>query len=260
MKKPLLALAFVSAVSAIPTVALADGPSISYNIGAVTEYRYRGISQSGLDPALQGGVDYSNPSGVYLGTWASTIKWIKDGGTIAGVDAGDTPLEWDLYGGYKGSINKDLSYDVGGLAYVYLNNKYGNIPGAADANTFEIYGALSFGPATAKYSYALTNLFGFSDSKGSGYFDLSATFDLGNGWSVVPHIGYQDIRHNSSFSYTDYSLTLNKDLGKGFSVSAAAVGADTKDIAGNPGNYAYFSPSGKNLARGTIVLGVKYSF
>ena len=65
-------------------------------MGVVTDYRYRGISQSRLKPALQGGVDFAHKSGFYLGTWASTIKWIKDAG-------GDAPVELDLYGGYKGT-------------------------------------------------------------------------------------------------------------------------------------------------------------
>ena len=49
--------------------------TLSFNVGAVTDYRYRGISQSRLDPALQGGADFAHKSGFYVGTWASTIKW-----------------------------------------------------------------------------------------------------------------------------------------------------------------------------------------
>src|SRR4051812_17806657 len=74
---PQLALAGLALTGA---AAWADEPasSLSYNIGVVSDYRYRGISQSGRDPALQGGIDYTDKSGFYVGTWASTIKWIKD--------------------------------------------------------------------------------------------------------------------------------------------------------------------------------------
>ena len=153
-----------------------------FNVGAVTDYRYRGISQTRLKPALQGGADYSN-GGFYLGTWASTIKWIKDAGTIAGVDTGSAPLEIDLYGGYKGELVKDVTYDVGGLYYLYAGNKYNRIPGASKADTFEVYGAVTYGIFTAKYSYALTNLFGTGGGSGaeesteSYYIDLSAAYD-----------------------------------------------------------------------------------
>jgi uncharacterized protein (TIGR02001 family) len=88
--------------------------------GAVTDYRYRGISQTRLKPALQGGVDYS-AGGFYLGAWASTIKWIKDAG-------GDASAEIDLYGGYKGEIAKDVTFDVGVLTYQYPSNKLAPAP------------------------------------------------------------------------------------------------------------------------------------
>ena len=223
--------------------------TLSYNVGVVTDYRYRGISQSRLKPALQGGIDFAHKSGFYLGTWGSTIRWIKDAGTIAGVDT-KGPVEIDLYGGYKGSINDTFSYDVGGLQYWYPGNKLNRI--AANADTFELYGALSAGPATLKYSHSLTNLFGTPDSKNSGYFDLSATFDVGNGFSIVPHIGHQSVHNWSAGSYTDYSLTVAKDFGNGAVVSLAAVGTDSKN--------AYLAPSGKNLGKSGLVLGLKYSF
>jgi uncharacterized protein (TIGR02001 family) len=244
------AFATLAALAALPAVVRAEdapaAPSTAFNIGAVTEYRYRGISQTRLQPALQGGADYTNPNGIYLGTWISTIKWVKDAG-------GKADVEWDLYGGYKGEITKELSYDVGGLYYWYPDNK---LP--TNADTFEIYGALTYGMFTAKYSHSTTNLFGFTDSKNSGYFDLSAAVDLGNGWSLTPHLGYQKVSKNGDFSYTDYSATVGKDLGNGISLTAALVGASTKSIAGVK---AYASPAnGKDLGKGTIVLGAKFTF
>ncbi|MDE1948021.1 MAG: TorF family putative porin, partial [Burkholderiales bacterium] len=217
-----------------------------------------GISQSRLNPALQGGIDYTGASGAYLGTWLSTISWIKDGGTIAGVDSGKTPAEWDLYGGLRGNLTKDLSYDVGGLYYLYVGNKFGNIgSAAANANTFEIYGALTYGIFTAKYSQSLTNLFGVADSKNSGYVDLTANIDLGNGVSLTPELAHQSVTHFSNGSYTLVSLTLGKDFGNGFSISAQAISTDAKKIGGVP---VYMSPAGKNLAASTLVVGAKYTF
>ena len=69
----------------------------------------------------------------------------------------------------------------------------------ANPNTTELYGALTFGPATLKYSHAVTNLFGFSDSKNSYYLDLSAGFDLGGGLMLTPHIGYQKVNFGQKF-------------------------------------------------------------
>ena len=262
MKFKFAALSTLVAATVLPIAVHAEdppAPSTSFNIGVVSDYRYRGISQSGLKPALQGGVDYTNPNGIYLGTWLSTIKWIKDGGKIAGVDAGNTPAEWDLYGGYKGEIAKDFSYDVGVLTYFYPGSKLGDVAGFKTANTTEVYGALTYGPATVKYSHSVTTLFGFVDSRNSGYLEAAATFDLGNGFSVTPHVGYQKVSGNSDFSYTDYSVTGAKDF-DGFVVSLAVVGTDTKSVPANPNGYAYFSPDGKNLGKTTVVLGLKKTF
>lgn len=241
MKKSLLALA-AAAATALPAVSHAD---LAFNVGAVTDYRYRGISQSRLKPALQGGIDYSS-GGFYVGTWASTIKWIKDVG-------GDGDVEIDVYGGYKGELAKGLGYDVGVLTYQYPGNKLKPITGA-NANTTEIYGALTYGPATLKYSHAVTDTFGNPDSENSFYLDASAGFEVMNGWTLTPHVGYQKIKgpFEDPGSYTDYSLSLSKDF-SGLLVSAALVGTDAN-------KSFYVTPAGRFTGRSTLVLGVKYNF
>lgn len=245
MKKILVPALLATVVGTFSSMAQAAEPesTLAFNAGVVSEYRYRGISQSRLNPALQGGVDYTDKSGFYIGTWASTIQWIKDA-------KGDAPVELDLYGGYKGAVG-DLAYDVGFLRYEYSRNNLN-----PSANTNEVYGAVTYGLFTAKYSHATSNLFGFSDSKNSGYLDLSATVDLGDGYSLVPHLGHQSVKGagNSKYSYTDYALTLAKDLGNGLSASAALIGTDAEKDS-----YVY-SPTNKQLGKSTVVLGLKYTF
>ena len=255
MKFRVLALAAAASAILLPTLALADDSPIAYNIGAVSDYRYRGISQSKLEPALQGGVDWSGGP-LYVGTWLSTIQWVHDAGKAVGGDSGDAPVEWDLYGGTKGEIAKDLSYDVGVLAYVYLGEKFHNI-GLANPDTGEVYGAITAGVFTAKVSISATNLFGVPDSKGSQYYDLSANFDLGSGFSLTPHAGYQNITGSTSkalgLSRIDYSLTLGKDFGKGLSGSLAVVATDATKAD-------YQTSNGKFTGRTGAVVGVKYTF
>ena len=237
-KKILLACAAALALAA-PSITYAD---VAFNVAAFSDYRYRGISQTRLKPALQGGVDYSNGP-VYLGAWASNIKWIKDFG-------GDANIEIDLYGGLKGELSKELTYDIGVLTYQYPSNKL-----SPSANTTEIYGALTYGPATLKYSHALTNTFANADSKNSYYLDLSATFDVGGGLIVTPHIGYQKIKgpFAGPGSYSDFALTLSKDF-SGLVVSGALVGTDADKVF-------YASPvNGKELGKTSLVVGVKYNF
>jgi uncharacterized protein (TIGR02001 family) len=251
MHKIAAALATALALSALPALAQAQDSALSFNLAAVTDYRYRGISQTRFDPALQGGADLALPGGFYLGTWLSTIRWIKNW-------KGDADVEWDVYGGYKGELGKELGYDIGVLGYVYPGavTDAWTANGFRNPNTAEVYAALSYGPGTIKYSHSLTNLFGTPDSKQSGYLDLSASFDVA-GFAVTPHVGYQHVRHASDFSYTDYALTVSKELA-GFVLSAALVGADTRSINGVK---AYASPAnGKDLGRAALVLGIKKTF
>ena len=224
--------------------------TLSFNAGVVSDYRYRGISQSRLEPAVQGGFDYADKSGFYVGAWGSSIKWIKD---TAGVTKGSTEI--DLYGGYKSTVG-GLAYDVGFLRYEYLNNNLQNATArAVNANTNEVYGALTVGPVTAKYSHALSNLFGNIDSKNSYYVDLSAAFDMGNGYTLTPHVGYQSIKNSPQLSYTDYSVAIAKDLGQGLSLTASLVGTDAdKSLS------AFTTPNGKFTGRTGAVVGLKYTF
>jgi uncharacterized protein (TIGR02001 family) len=239
MKTRLLSpLACAIALTSLPVASWAADPSVSFNIGAVSDYRYRGYSQSRLQPAVQGGMDVT-AGAWYLGAWASSIKRVKDGG-------GDSSIEVDLYGGYKGEVKDAFAYDLGVLTYVYPSNA---LP--TSANTTELYGALSVGPITLKYSHSLTNLFGTANSKNSGYLDLSATFDVA-GISVTPHVGRQIVNNSSAASYTDYSLLASKAFGA-VTLSAGVVGM-------NGSKTLYVTPAGKFTGKNMVVAGVKYSF
>ncbi|MCG2594490.1 TorF family putative porin [Ramlibacter sp. XY19] len=243
LKQAVLAAASLLASGVVLAQAAATAPEPDYtasvNVGVVSDYRYRGISQSRLKPALQAGADFAHKSGFYIGTWGSSIKWIEDAG-------GDANMEVDLYGGYKFNAGP-VAVDVGALRYFYPSS---SLP--VNPDTTELYVAGTYGPATLKYSHAVTNLFGFADSKNSYYIDLNATFDTGFwGLTFVPHIGYQRVSHNSSFSYTDWSLGLGKDFGNGLSASLAYVDTNAN---------GYLSPSGKDLGKATAVLGLKYTY
>ena len=66
----LIALALVSISGLAQSQTTEPASTLSFNVGAANEYRYRGISQTRFDPALQGGADYADKSGLYLGVWA----------------------------------------------------------------------------------------------------------------------------------------------------------------------------------------------
>jgi uncharacterized protein (TIGR02001 family) len=234
-----LAMGTFGAPAALAEEAVADNV-VTGNVALTSDYRYRGLSQSRGHVALQGGADYThNPTGMYAGVWASTIKWIDDIG-------GDGSIEVDLYGGKRGEFGPGLSYDVGGLYYLYPSN--GLTP---SANTFEVYGQLGYGPGYIKYSHSTTNLFGTADSKGSGYLDIGTNVEIAKGLTLNIHAGHQRVAHNSAFSYSDYKVGLTKDVGFA-SIAVAVIKAQT-DL--------YVSPvNGRNLAKSSLVLTVSKTF
>jgi len=251
MRACLAASALALGGLSMPMAALAQAKAepaytLTGNAAIVSDYRYRGLTQTRFDPALQVGADFGLPNGLYLGVFATNIKWIKDAGA-----KGST--EVDFYGGFKTEVAKGITGDLGVLRYQYSGNTLGSVSGFADANTTEIYGAVSFGPATLKYSRSTTNLFGTPNSKGSGYLDLSASFDLGDGWAVVPHIGRQSVANTSAGDFTDLSVGVTKDFA-GVLFGLSFVSVDAKD------EKFYPTPGGKFAGKSGVVLSAKYNF
>ncbi|GJJ01260.1 exported protein [Duganella rhizosphaerae] len=253
MKKIILAAAIAAAFAGTQAYAEDAAPAAkpdnetSFNAAVISDYRYRGISQTRLKPALQGGFDYTNnPTGFYAGTWLSTIKWTKDAG-------GSGDIEWDIYAGKRGQVTADVSYDVGVLTYVYPSNDLSHVSGFANANTTEVYGQLGYGPAYIKYSHSVTNLFGFVDSKNSGYVDLGANIEAGEGYTVNLHAGHQNVKHNGAASYSDWKIGVTKDFG--VVTGALAV------IGTNADKTAYASPAnGKFLGKTALQLMISKVF
>src|SRR3954469_19213245 len=117
MKKLILSAAIFAAYAASASAqtaapaAPASPHTFTGNLTVATDYRFRGISQTFKQPAIQGGFDYSHSSGFYVGNWNSNVSGVQfgNGGSI----------EMDFYGGYKFEPVKDLTLDVGGLYYYY---------------------------------------------------------------------------------------------------------------------------------------------
>lgn len=257
-KTPLALLALLASTAAF-SQAKAPEPSFTFtgNVGVVSDYRFRGVSQTAFNAALQGGVDVAHKSGLYAGLWGSNIKWIKD---YVGATAGE--FELDIYGGYKGSITDSLSYDVGAIAYMYPDNTAGKLAAFKNADTTEVYVAVTYSVVTAKYSYSTDNFIANANSTGAKYFEVAATFDLGNGFSLIPHVGKQTVpnqanatgtRLSDAADYTDYSLALSKDFGNGLSASLTGY-------ALNADESFYTGVDTKFIGKNGWAVGVKYSF
>ena len=225
----------------------------SGNVSLTSDYVFRGVSQTNQEPALQGGVEYAADSGFYIGSWGSSISWLSDLSTSAAPISSN--LELDLYGGYRGKFSDAVSYDVGALYYWYP----GDYPaGFNSADTLEVYAGITVAASDklslgAKYSYATTDLFGYVDSDGSGYLDLSANFAVGKGWTIGAHAGKQWIEGNEAFEYTDWKLGVTKAFDNGFSVGLAWTGTDADDAL-------YTNPFGNKVADDTVALTLTKAF
>lgn len=249
MRKALLTLSVLSIVPAIhATPAMAEEAASPHtftaNVGFVSDYRYRGISQTEKKAALQGGFDYSHESGLYAGTWGSNVSWYDNLYPSA-----SNSLEWDFYGGYKGTAGP-ISYDIGLLQYYYPGANV-STDGVASPNTLEGYVGLGWEFLTFKYSYSFSNLFGTVDSKGSEYYDLTASYDVYDGYIVGAHVGRQHVAHNSPFSYNDWKIGVTKE------VLGVNVGLNYVDTSTD----AYVSANGnQNWGHETWVLSVNKTF
>jgi uncharacterized protein (TIGR02001 family) len=215
-------------LAAMPALAdETDPPSditITGNVALVTDYRFRGLSLTAGDPAIQGGITVSHKSGFYIGTWASNLE--------------DSPvygsMELDIFGGWTGQIAPGLTADVGLLYYAYPNGNVGK------AEYFEPYASLSttFGPATAKVGVAYAWA---QDSLGGGD-NVYIYGSLGVGIPNTPislsaQLGYADgvqspklLTGAGTGGGLDWQLGASVNITKNLSIGATYIGVEGNSI------------------------------
>ena len=165
---------------------------LSANIGVVSNYFFRGISESDDGAAVQGGLDFEDESGFYAGTWASNV------------DFGDsTSYELDLYLGFGAELDNGLGYDVGYLYYAYPD-----APGSADFG--EVYGSLSY----SLFSFGVNAVVNDSDDSaletGDLYFHAAVEVPFNDAWSSGFLIGRTDFDDGARENYTHFTASLNR--------------------------------------------------
>ena len=259
MKLRILALLLPLSASAIA----ADAPPVTGNGALVSDYRFRGISQSYLGPAIQGGIDYAHASGAYFGNWNSSVSGL--------VYTGGSGIEMDFYGGYKKTFN-DLTFDFGGIYYWYPKAKVAG----DDFNNLEIYAGLAWKFISGKLFYALDDYFGVNStqainywakrdgsgslqdrgsSKGTTYLDITATVPLTRELGIVAHYGILSVKKYDELDYQDWKLGVTYDL-QGWILGAAYV-----DTSADP-QWWYTSGSlgPKDSGRAGLILSVTKTF
>ena len=253
MKKFVHALVLTGLMGAPALVMAEDSPhSLSANVSMTSDYVFRGISQTGGDAAIQGGLDYSHSSGFYLGTWGSNVGWIED---FQGYDSGN--MEIDVYGGYRGGFGDDVSYDLGAIKYMYPGKK----AGATTGDTTELYASVGWKWFTAKYSYYVSDeVFGFAKADGSDYLDISASVPVGEtGLTAGAHWGTFSFDGNSNQDYDDWKISLAYDLGKLSNVlSDTTIGVAYTDT--NASKSVWTDTKNEYLGKDTTTVWLSKSF
>jgi uncharacterized protein (TIGR02001 family) len=239
MKKTAIAIALAAAsATAIPAYAEVE---ITGNVSLISDYRYRGLSQTLLKPALQGGFDLAHSSGFYLGNWNSNVSSTIFPGAS---------LEMDVYGGYATELSSGINLDVGLLRYQY--------PGASSEvkpHTTEAYFSVGYGPISYKYSRSLTKFFGIDDSKGSTYNELNFEYGLNDKITLGAHAGMTKIKNlGSEGKYKDYSVSVSYALPNDYSIgltyySNSGLSADEKDGLTFEGRRTYKSAGVISLSK-----------
>ena len=308
MRKSLISLAVLSAFAVSSTAFAAEEAakpaepsfSVTTNIGFVSDYYTRGVSQSWHKPAVQGGFDVTHSSGFYAGVWGSNVT----PNTYP-----DANVELDAYAGYNGSVAgvEGLGYTVGAIGYFYPGGswkKYNYVgvpnqtPQGGRWDTYEANAGLSYKWLSAKASMTLGDWFGAeqktgwtSSTKGSTYLELNAAIPTPvAGLTLIAHVGHLNvagkldplyntgtienpINPSSSTSgainpdYTDWKVGVSKAFkianADGWNAGVYYVGNDNDSYWGNLG-YGGSSFNGsseaKNLNDGRVVVTLGRSF
>jgi len=236
MKKLLTALLILAGVS----VAQAE---VTTNMGAVSDYRFRGISQTQNAPAVQGGIDYTNANGFYAGNWNSSVS--------SQMYTNGAGLESDLYAGYKTEV-AGITIDVGSYNYIYPR------AAATDGTKFdtnEAYVGAAYGPVAVKVSQSLGDYFGVANSRGSRYFQADLAYPIAPKWTVNVHAGRTDVANSSALDYTDYNIGATYDL-SGWAISAKYY----MNSALGSGVLGANTIAGQDLTKNTVVFSASKTF
>jgi uncharacterized protein (TIGR02001 family) len=252
MKKTILALSL--AALSVPALAQGKKPepeyTISGNFGVTSDYRFRGISQTNLNPAVQGGVDIAHKSGLYLGNWNSSVsEWAAPYGST----------EMDLYGGYKTEL-MGIGLDFGAIQYYYPGAQSSQTDTTNLWNTSEAYIGASYGPVSIKASSVLSSrYFGLGKNttsqtglantlslKGSAYLDLSFAKEVAPRTTVKLHYGTLNLKGSTKWGIVDYSYGIFYDLGEGWTASLVGYNAD---LSTNAKDSNFFTEFGNTTSK-----------
>jgi uncharacterized protein (TIGR02001 family) len=189
-----LPLAMACAVGSLALASAAhaeDAFSIAFNVGANTDYVFRGVSQTDQDPSVFGGADASFAGIGYAGVWVSNVDF-----------GNGTDAEFDLYGGIKPTLGA-ISFDIGILYYGYIDQ-----PTGSHEDYFEgkITASVPAGPATLGAAFYYSPEF-FGKTGDAWYYEANALVAIPDTkFTINGAIGRQEVE--KAFDYTTWNVGI----------------------------------------------------
>jgi len=272
----LLALTATAIGTAAPALAEGDAAwTFPVNVGVVSDYIFRGQSQTWGKPALQVSAEADHASGAYIGVAASNVSdhWLP-GATV----------ELDIYGGYRGKIADTVGYDIGLIYYTYpganwSDSVFTGFNAKNSLNTLEASVALSYEWLTFKTGATLTEYFGWSTNNSpvnggfagdlnagvtgstrySPFVELNAAYEVAEGWTVNGQLGHQMIRNSKGLDITYFKAGVSKAFADGWTVGASY------SLSSEPDAYKGFlslanGTSASDIARDKFFVSVNKAF
>ncbi len=205
--------------------------NLSGNLGLTTNYMFRGISLSANNPAVQGGLTYTFPVGVYFNVWGSNTDYnAPDGKRVSS--------EFDTIMGWQGSVLEDFTYNLNFARY--------NYPGSRSANYNEVNTLFGYKVFQLGLSYTAN----YSGTHASGtYVNGILTFNLPSKYvyfedvSFQAGMGHYSLARAAGNSYSDYLMTLTKKISQRYTIAAMWTGTNGR---------AHLPPYDGNQIVGTV--------
>jgi uncharacterized protein (TIGR02001 family) len=273
----LSSMSFNAYAEEAPAAAAEPTPDWTFpmSVSLVSDYIFRGQSQTWGRPAAQFAFEADHKSGFYAGFFLSNVSdhWLPG-----------AKVETDLYGGFRGKLTEDIGFDVGGIYYMYPGadwdeSAFDGFNASNKVDTFEAYAALTYKWLTFKTGITLNEYFGWStnnspvnggfagdldagvtgDTSGSYFFELNAAYEVVPSWTVSGQIGRQEINNSKGLDITYYKAGVTKALPQGFSLGAFYSGSNEPDA------YEDFisldnARSDSDIAKDTVFVTLTKSF
>ena len=288
MRKSLLTVAVLSALAsqvafaeeaAAPAAASTPTWTFPTSVSLVSDYIWRGQSQTWGNPAVQAGIEADHISGAYVGFWGSNVSsnWLPNAN-----------VEMDFSAGFRNTFATDFKYDVGGVYIYYPDGDFAKSAYAADLgytksklNSFELYGSLGWKWVTVKAGYMPTKFYGWNtnnsipnalvpsfngdhaagvtgDTKGSYYYMASVSYDFPMAINLAGEVGRQTIAESTGLDWTWYKVGVTKSFDGGWAVNGfytATTGSNAYE-----GFASFANATTSNVDTSKVVVGITKSF